>query len=260
MERAAFARRILAAAGAAQPNDRLFAAFRDTPRERFLPPGTPAALASADDTVALGPPGINNGQPSLHAACIAALAPQTGESVLHVGAGTGYYTAILARMVGASGRVDAYELLPQLAAQACENLREFPQAAVHAASGADAPLPASDIVYVNCGATGPAPPWLAALRPHGRLLFPLTGAASAGAMLLAQRPRVPSATWQARLIVPVSFVDCSGLRAPEDEGAVTTAFARGAASSVRWLHLGPPSECPNEIWLSTPNWQLATGN
>jgi protein-L-isoaspartate(D-aspartate) O-methyltransferase len=35
---------------------------------------------------------LNNGQPSLHAALIAAAAPQPGE---HVGAGVGYYTANL---------------------------------------------------------------------------------------------------------------------------------------------------------------------
>jgi protein-L-isoaspartate(D-aspartate) O-methyltransferase len=37
---------------------------------------------------------LNNGQPSLHAALIAAAAPQPGEHVVHVGAGLGYYTAI----------------------------------------------------------------------------------------------------------------------------------------------------------------------
>ena len=43
---------------------------------------------------------LNNGQPSLHAALIAAAAPQPREHVVHVGAGVGYYTSILAELVG----------------------------------------------------------------------------------------------------------------------------------------------------------------
>jgi protein-L-isoaspartate(D-aspartate) O-methyltransferase len=45
---------------------------------------------------------LTNDQPSLHAALIAAAAPQPGEHVLHVGVGVGYYTAILAELVGVS--------------------------------------------------------------------------------------------------------------------------------------------------------------
>ena len=43
---------------------------------------------------------INNGQPVLHAVGLSALNPQPGEMAVHIGAGTGYYTAILARLVG----------------------------------------------------------------------------------------------------------------------------------------------------------------
>ena len=45
--------------------------------------------------------GINNGQPSLHAQSIAALELKEGETVVQIGAGAGYYTAILAELVGA---------------------------------------------------------------------------------------------------------------------------------------------------------------
>ena len=44
--------------------------------------------------------GINNGQPSLHALAMEALAPAGGETVIHIGAGAGYYSAILAELVG----------------------------------------------------------------------------------------------------------------------------------------------------------------
>ena len=39
--------------------------------------------------------GLNNGQLWLHAMMIAAAAPRPGEHVVHIGAGVGYYTAIL---------------------------------------------------------------------------------------------------------------------------------------------------------------------
>uniref|UniRef100_UPI0036729C69 hypothetical protein n=1 Tax=Pectobacterium cacticida TaxID=69221 RepID=UPI0036729C69 len=43
--------------------------------------------------------GINNGEPFLHAMWIGKLALRPGEAVCHIGAGTGYYTAVLARLV-----------------------------------------------------------------------------------------------------------------------------------------------------------------
>jgi protein-L-isoaspartate(D-aspartate) O-methyltransferase len=43
---------------------------------------------------------LNNGQPSFLAILIEALALQEGDHVVHVGCGTGYYSAILAEFVG----------------------------------------------------------------------------------------------------------------------------------------------------------------
>jgi hypothetical protein len=37
---------------------------------------------------------------------LARAAPQAGEHVVHIGAGAGYYTAIMAHLVGVSGRGD----------------------------------------------------------------------------------------------------------------------------------------------------------
>ena len=50
---------------------------------------------------------LNNGQPSFLAALIASGAPRPGEHAVHIGAGVGYYTAIIARLVGRRGRVTA---------------------------------------------------------------------------------------------------------------------------------------------------------
>ncbi len=60
---------------------------------------------------------LNNGQPSLHAALMASAASEVGEHAVHIGAGVGYYTAILHRLVGRQGRVIAIEFDTGLAAR-----------------------------------------------------------------------------------------------------------------------------------------------
>lgn len=76
--------------------------------------------------------GINIGEPSLHARCLDAVRIREGESALHVGAGVGYYTAILAHLVGSSGQVNASEIEVDLAARATRNLARFPWVRVEA--------------------------------------------------------------------------------------------------------------------------------
>jgi protein-L-isoaspartate(D-aspartate) O-methyltransferase len=79
-------------------------------------PDPDAVYLYTDDVIGILPErNLNNGQPSLHAALIAVAAPQPGEHVGHVGAGLGYYTAFLAELVGATGRVTAIEFDGELA-------------------------------------------------------------------------------------------------------------------------------------------------
>ena len=72
-----------------------------------------------DLVIALDPArGVNNGSPSLHAKLLEALGPKPGEHIVHVGAGAGYYSAILAELVGPTGRVTAVEFDAALAERA----------------------------------------------------------------------------------------------------------------------------------------------
>src|SRR5260370_41553795 len=130
-----YAELVTTSAGAAK-NERLKHAFASTPRERFIgigpwkvfaggdyvetPTDDPAFLYQ-DVVVALAPERrINNGEPSLHATNLAALNVKQGEKVLHIGAGTGYYTAVLARLTGATGQVVAYEIIQDLTQNAMQ--------------------------------------------------------------------------------------------------------------------------------------------
>ena len=231
-------------------------AFAATPREHFLGPGACADPAEVyrDTVIALVPEKrINNGQPSLHAACLAMLQPKRGESVVHVGAGAGYYTAILARLVG-DGQVDAYEIEPSLAQLARENLAPFANVRVHAASAAEGPLPRCDMLYVNAGATRPLANWLDALKPAGRLLFPLTGEGGTGGMTLISP--AGEHVFSAQISIPVGFIPCTGARDPAQARALTDLFRRGAWMSVKSLrrHCPPDESCwfaADDCWFST---------
>lgn len=74
----------------------------------------PIALDSARD--------LNNGQPAALAKWIGALNLLGGHRVYHLGCGVGYYTAIMAEVVGPDGRVTASEIDAELAARAQANL------------------------------------------------------------------------------------------------------------------------------------------
>lgn len=70
-----------------------------------------------------GMPVSSSSQPSIMAAMLDALALEPGHRVLEVGSGTGYNAALLAHVVGPSGRVVSVELDPELAARAEDALR-----------------------------------------------------------------------------------------------------------------------------------------
>ena len=197
---------------------------------------------------------LNNGQPSLHAFCLAALAPKQGEHVVHVGAGTGYYTAVLAKLVGDAGVVHAFEIEPELAKRAAGNLANIPAVTVEAKSGAEGPLPSCDLLYVNAGATAPQAIWLDALRPNGRLLFPLTPAVGVGAMLLITKQE--DEHFAARFVMQAQFVPCTGARTAKMEEKLTAAFRDTGWTKVKSLQRNDAVD--ESCWLAGEGWWLST--
>jgi len=247
---------------------RLRDAFADTAREDFvgLPPwpliGHELGRAWSDDARELyqdvlvgldAERGINNGQPSLHARCLAACDPRWGDTVVHVGAGTGYYSAILAQLVGERGQVIAYEIEADLAARAAANLKPWPQASVRAVSGVVPPLPACDVVYVNASATHPQAAWLDALRDGARLIFPLAPSDGSGCMLLVTH--VAGSSYAARSMMRVSFIPCVGACDATASANLRRAFASHSVDAVRSLHR---DDHPDEsVWCAGPGWWLS---
>jgi protein-L-isoaspartate(D-aspartate) O-methyltransferase len=267
-QRLLFAKWVTGRAGI-PPGSELEAAFASTPREQFVGPPPwrfftrsgdveftdDPALLYQDVVVPLGGSGpFNNGQPTLHAFCLATLEAQSGERVVHVGAGTGYYTTLLARLVGVAGMVDAYEIEAEFARRAMENLAPFPNVRVHARSGAERPLPECDVLYVNAGATEPLDVWLDALRSRGRLLFPMTPADGAGAMLLVTKGE--GGQFAARFLMEVQFVPCIGARNEGTAQRLIEVFRDSGWKKVRSLHR---DEEPDEsCWFAGDGWWLST--
>jgi protein-L-isoaspartate(D-aspartate) O-methyltransferase len=262
-----FAKLITASAGV--PEGPLRDAFASTPREDFVGKGPWKVLTTSgyietpsddplflyqDVLIALQPDGpINNGQPSLHALCLAALRVKEGETIVHVGAGTGYYTALLSKLTGPAGAVFAYELEPELAQRATENLVGYSNVTVRPQSGSVAPLPACDVLYVSAGASSPLDVWLDALLPKGRLLFPLTSAEGSGGMLLITRA---AKRFKARFLTRALFIPCIGGRDDETAHRLGEAFKKPGFSSVRSLrrHSHPDKSC----WFAGDSWWLST--
>lgn len=263
-----YARQVVAAAGVAHAA--LERAFAAVAREDYLcrPPwqvhenGAARPTSTSDprrlyqDALVSLAPGrhVNNGQPSLHARCLAALRPSPGESAVHVGAGTGYYTAILAELLAPGGHVEAYEIDAELALTAAGHFAGRRDVVVHATSGTETALPAADIVYVSAGATHPVPAWLDALSPGGRLLFPLTSPGGFGAMLLAEQ-RTP-ALWAARFVERVAFVDCEGARDEAEGSGLASALQGRQLDAVRSLRRGVPPD--GTAWYAGRGWWLST--
>ena len=267
-----FAELMTAIAGV--PHSPLTSAFASTPRERYLGPGpwkvydghgytqTPTAdptLLYQDIVVAIEEErGINNGQPSLHTRCLAALDVREGESVVHIGAGSGYYTAILATLTSAAGKVFAYEIEEKLAQRAASDLAHMAHVTVVPRSGAEGAIPKSDAIYVTAGATAPLDLWLDALHPSGRLLFPLTPGGSGGKLGLGNMllvKRIAEESFDARFVCPAMFIPCIGGRDEATGKKLAEAFRSGRTHKVRSLRRKTP---PDETcWCSGSGWWLS---
>ena len=226
-----FAEEIQAVAGL--KNAALVDALATVPREAFLPHGpwvVQGDMSGARPTpdadprhvyhnysVAIDPQRqLFNGAPALVAGAIDVLGVGAGMRVLHVGAGLGYYSAILAHIAGTSGRVVAIEVDKELAAQAQANTSSIASLDVRAGDATAAFDDQFDAILITTGVTHPQPAWLDALAEGGRMIVPLTavipamGSVGKGVMVLVTRGEGDN--FAARALTFVAIYSGLGLR------------------------------------------------
>ncbi len=214
-------------------------ALAHVPREQFLPEGPWTTLADMDMSgsarhvvtpdadpkrvyhnigIAIDPARqLFNGQPATLATWIDALGVTPGARVLHIGAGLGYYTAVMAHAAGASGRVVAFEVDEALASAATRNLAPYPWVEVRhgdAATGVDGPI---DAMLINAGVTHPLDLWLDALSVGGRMMAPMTSAmpamgATIGKGLSWLITKTTASDFSARVVGLVAVYSALGVR------------------------------------------------
>lgn len=216
-------------------NPAVVAALATLPREQFLGPGPwtirgeadfqapPRQTPGADPAhlyhnfaVAIDPARqLFNGVPALLAMMIDQLRLEAGDRVLHIGAGTGYYTAIIASCVGTTGHVVAIEVDETLADRARTNLASMPWVDVRHGDGSAPPGGSFDAILVNAGVTHPLESWLDALTDDGRIMIPLTvpmgPTLGKGLLILLTKGSDPGA-FDARLVTFVAIYSALGVR------------------------------------------------
>jgi protein-L-isoaspartate(D-aspartate) O-methyltransferase len=153
-------------------DQRVLDAIRSTPREAFVPAHY-AGMAYADQPVPISHGQVTS-QPSLIAAMVAALELTGTETVLEVGAGYGYQTALLARL---AAQVISIDLWPDMVAQARENLagQGIGNAVLITGDGSQgvpehAPF---DAIIVSAAFPEVPPPLAGQLTDGGRLVQPV---------------------------------------------------------------------------------------
>jgi len=253
-------------------SQRVVDAFAAVPRERFAGEGpwriydidgvgywsTPDAdprhlyhnvLVALDEST-----GLNTGQPSLWAYHFDRLGIKEGDRVLQVGAGAGYFTAILAELVGSSGKVLGLEVEPRLAAEAQRNLAGWPQASIRLVEGIVPVEGQWDVVVAFAGATAPPRAWLNALATGGRALIPMTGAERWGFMLRLDRQ---GAGFSARPAGRVGFFHCVGARDDGEAAALTRALYDPAGQQQMKSLRRDSHERDESCWLHGDGWCLS---
>jgi protein-L-isoaspartate(D-aspartate) O-methyltransferase len=262
---------------------RLEDAFAAVPRESFLGNGpwrimTPwspyatvpeqePALVYQDVVVALDEErGINNGSPSLHARWMHLAAPRQGERIAHIGAGAGYYAAILAELVGNEGRVAAVEYDAGRAQSARDNLKDRPNVEVIEADGRLWPQQPADVIYVNFAMPRPADAWIDNLAVGGRLILPLgvprespAGGGWRGLNALALLVTRLDRGFAARVLGQIAFVFAAGDPSPQSDDDVRilqSSLETGGWEKIKSLVWKQPVD-ETRCWLKGEGWALS---
>jgi protein-L-isoaspartate(D-aspartate) O-methyltransferase len=183
---------------------RTLTALRQVPRHLFIP-ATLQNEAYEDHPLPIGE-GQTISQPYIVAFMTEALGLSGGETVLEVGTGSGYQSAVLARI---AARVYTVEIVPALAEEAKERLARLGYANVTVRAGDGyrgwpevAPF---DAIVVTAAAPRIPEPLKQQLKDGGRLVIPL-GEQDQELMVVTRR----GAVYEERRAIPVRFVPMTG--------------------------------------------------
>lgn len=153
-------------------DERVLEVIRQLDRSEFVPEEVRSA-AGLDSPLPIGH-GQTISQPYIVALMTQALNPQPGERVLEIGTGSGYQTAVLARLCG---EVYTVEVLPKLAEPARERLQRLGFQNIHYRVGdgsAGWPEAAPFDAIIGTAAPEHLPSSLyEQLKPGGRLVLPV---------------------------------------------------------------------------------------
>ena len=158
-------------------------AFERVPRSGFLPAGA-RARAGYDGPLEIGH-GQTNSQPRTVADMLALLSVEPGMTVLDVGSGSGWTTALLSVLVGDAGRVYGVERVPDLVEFGRRNIVDHANASISPAIDGVLGLPSHapyDRILVSAEPTVLPHELVEQLGPDGRMVIPV-----AGTMLLVER-------------------------------------------------------------------------
>ncbi len=229
-------------------------AFAKVPREHFLGPGpwnvfdmfAKKYWPTEDDDarhlyhnilVAIDTEkGLNNGLPSLWAHLLDNLELKKGEDVLHIGCGTGYYSAIIADIVGNSGQVTAVEIDNPISDKAKQNLSYKSNVKVININGVDYNRGDVDVIVVNAGVSRLSAIWLESLNLRGRILVPLTSKNWGGGFIKITKL---DEGYLANVITDVIIFPCEGARDDDADFIVENAFKKEPMECIKSLRLEP---------------------
>ncbi|MBT4287476.1 MAG: class I SAM-dependent methyltransferase [Deltaproteobacteria bacterium] len=179
---------------------------------------------------------LNNGSPSMWAALFDRLALKSGDKVIHIGCGTGYYSAILSEIVGKLGQVTAIEIDEDVCKYALKNLSSRSNVKVIQTNGVSYFERDINAIVVSAGLSRIPTRWLESLTENGCLILPLTSSVGQGGLVkITKKER----GFKASFLSSTMFYNCKGGHDSASDLLIKEAFEKEPMYCVNSLRTDP---------------------